>query len=164
MLTKKKAFTLIELLVVVLIIGILAAVALPQYQRAVEKARMVEGITLLSSLAQAEKVYFLANGYYTDSWDNLDTSFEISLDSGNYVGKAQQVFLSIRRAKNDHVIFARPRKENMYWRLYYYLDEDKMYCGTKETDAKGLALCKSFGTTEPMACGANGELVCYEVK
>ena len=62
----KQAFTLIELLVVVLIIGILAAVALPQYQKAVEKVRMTEAITIVRAIATANQVFRLANGRYAD--------------------------------------------------------------------------------------------------
>ena len=68
----KKAFTLIELLVVVLIIGILAAVALPQYQKAVEKTKAMQAITLLRSIRDAMDRYKLANGVYPAKFSDLD--------------------------------------------------------------------------------------------
>ena len=67
----KKAFTLIELLVVVLIIGILASVALPQYQKAVEKSRATQALTLIKSVVQAAEAYYLANGTNVSSFDEL---------------------------------------------------------------------------------------------
>ena len=69
---KNHAFTLIELLVVVLIIGILAAVALPQYQKAVLKARFAQLKVMTHAIANAEEVYYLANNEYSSSFDNLD--------------------------------------------------------------------------------------------
>ena len=70
--TNITGFTLIEILVVVLIVGILAAIALPQYQRAVEKARAVEARELLDTVYKAEQMFFLTNGSYASSFSDLD--------------------------------------------------------------------------------------------
>ena len=95
----KKAFTLIELLVVVLIIGILAAIALPKYELAVEKSRLAEALTMVSSLQKAMDVYVLENGYppfgvprsfLGDRWDAKDSlaidlsNLDCSLDNGQH--------------------------------------------------------------------------------
>ena len=69
---KISGFTLIELLVVVLIIGILSAIALPEYTKAVEKSRSSEAMTLLRSFIQAQKMYKLANTRYTSDFTELD--------------------------------------------------------------------------------------------
>ena len=69
-------FTLIELLVVVLIIGILASVALPQYTKAVAKSRYSQLITAGKSLKDAMEVYYMANGNYPQYWGDLDIEFK----------------------------------------------------------------------------------------
>ena len=69
-------FTLIELLVVVLIIGILAAIALPQYRKAKEKAEATQLLTSVKALHEAQQRYYLVNGVFAKSFDNLDVEFE----------------------------------------------------------------------------------------
>ena len=71
-----RGFTLIELLVVVLIIGILASVALPQYTKAVAKSRYSQLITAGKSLKDAMEIYYMANGDYPQYWGDLDIEFK----------------------------------------------------------------------------------------
>ena len=73
---KKQGFTLIELLVVVLIIGILAAIALPKYQKAILKSRATEAVLNLKNLIRAQQSYYLANGKYTTDLTQLDLNFK----------------------------------------------------------------------------------------
>ena len=72
----KKGFTLIEMLVVVLIIGILAGIALPQYQMAVTKAKVASILPLMRRWKDALAEYKLQHGSYrteNDEWPNADT-------------------------------------------------------------------------------------------
>ena len=62
--TKQSGFTLIELMVVVAIIGVLSAIAIPQYQNYVARAQVAEGFSLLASGKMAVSEYYNENGSF----------------------------------------------------------------------------------------------------
>ena len=70
----RKGFTLVEVLIVVIIIGILAAIGIPQFAASIEKAKGGEARAGLGHLQTGEKIYFSENEMYTNATSDLDIS------------------------------------------------------------------------------------------
>ena len=69
---KNSGFNIIELVVVVVIIGILSALAIPQYNKTVERSRQTEALTNLAAIRGAQLRHYLEYSNYSDSFDDLD--------------------------------------------------------------------------------------------
>ena len=146
-----KAFTLIELLVVVLIIGILAAVALPQYTLAVDKSRMSNLVTMARAVSNAQEEYYLANGQYTNRWDELSLDFGGTISTSVLtIGNGITLNLRLKSSSEaDCVAITDSRLPDVKLRAGYanttYPSWNQYWrCYAKESNARANKLCQQI--------------------
>ena len=96
-LVRQKGFTLIELMIVVAIIGVLAAIAIPQYNKYVARTQVAEAFALLGPVKQALTLYYQENGAFPDQ-PNMNDRHDVlgiprpaEYDTADYVDQIQVV-------------------------------------------------------------------------
>ena len=141
----KKAFTLIELLVVVLIIGILSSIALPQYQRAVEKARAAEAATIAGAFMRGADMYLLSLDKPSDmTYKSNNTLFQV-LDINPNIPSKYTYWAFCNNSGNCS--FAIRLRKDPGWGLYVHRTFNNsswnMYCYWEYT-SKGKAVCEGL--------------------
>ena len=145
-----QGFTLIELLVVVLVIGILSAVALPQYQTAVERSRATEALTQMSAVRSAMERFHSQHETWPTTFNQLD--IDIPAEEGCASGFGGRNFcLSFATDENDGVITAERRRDNHGYTLQTTItvNANGTYSATRsciaaEGDSDSIAYCNAI--------------------
>ncbi len=153
-------FTLIELLVVVLIIGIFAAVALPQYQKAVYKARAMEGVMLANNLQKVVEIYSLESGFPS----NVTGGYIDLLQEGIFSFPASTHFtVSANYEETSRPYYEIQVKNSPNQELYFHLEKDSITgqwdkgCWYDEEYALAASFCMAFVEQNPSWTLGNGD-------
>ncbi len=153
-LQKNGGFTLIEPLVVVLIIGILAAVALPQYQLAVAKVRVARLKPIWNAVSKAQQVYYVQNGAYANQLNILDIELPsggtLSDDKRKMIYNKLECYLS---GRNNSLFCVDTKLDNL--KLEWFFESNKLICWAAGTP-KFERLCQSLaGSSEKCTEGSS---------
>ena len=148
-----RGFTLIELLVVVLIIGILASVALPQYEKAVMKSRYSNLMATVNALAKAEEVYYMETGNYTNDFEALAiTPGSCTLSADKQTCSYEWGSCKLDTSGNDRVACVNNTtlKNGYAWYFpsgAYAAWETSCWALTADKNDKYAKLCEAMGAT-----------------
>ncbi|MGN1058676.1 MAG: type IV pilin protein, partial [Candidatus Avelusimicrobium sp.] len=148
---QKRGFTLIELLVVVLIMGILAAVALPQYRVAVVKTRLGTMMPIVDGMLKSLDLYYLENGSWPSS-ANTDIEWTIDFPAGcSLKGSAagscsNGLFIDIVGSQPD-VMICSAKYHIGYAKISNYASSfaSSSYCLAMAEDQTAEQVCRSMG-------------------
>ena len=128
----KKGFTLIEILVAVIIIGVLAAIALPSYMRSMEKSKAANPIANLSTIARAQKAYKFGTNHYTSNVSNLDVSLKNEPNGEDATGSTFESENFTYKVYGDDKAAATATRKNVSeddrYELSVDYDTNKIYC------------------------------------
>ena len=157
---KNAGFTLIELLVVVLIIGILAAVALPQYQMAVSKSRYVQAMSAADALYKGIQVYYMANGEYPATLDVLDIDVPGTLASNKTTltlpnGYKCVLYLNVNVMDSINCTYDSETSPNFLgYRIIFDEINPGRYCLAHKDVERSNQLCRAMGGKDPFDSGS----------